>query len=355
MFALEVILGEFSARYFATVVISAVTASVISRMAFGNVPAFAVPSYELVSPVGLFFHTLLGLLAAVVAVGFTRVLYLVEDLFDTWQRFPGPLKASVGGALLGVLGLAYSLAARAGGWTAPGEPVPFFGGGYPAMDWVLSSQGTAGILLLLVVLKILATSLTIGSGGSGGVFAPSLFIGAMLGGAFGRVVHGLLPALTAPSGAFAVVGMAAVFAGAARAPITAVLIIFEMTDDYRLILPLMLATVVSTVVAEALHKESIYSLKLVRRGIRLQGGRDLDVMESVRLDEVMTEALVVPADLPLPLLVYPGGAALIASCIWLEWNLVVATRNFARFSRELEERLAAEQEPSPQPPSQGRG
>jgi chloride channel protein, CIC family len=92
LFALEVILGEFSARYFATVVISSVTASVISRMAFGNVPAFAVPSYELVSPVGLFFHTILGILAAAVAVGFSRLLYLVEDLFDAWKRFPEPLK-----------------------------------------------------------------------------------------------------------------------------------------------------------------------------------------------------------------------------------------------------------------------
>ncbi len=288
MFALEVILGEFSARYFATVVISAVTASVISRMAFGNVPAFAVPSYELVSPVGLFFHTLLGLLAAFVAVGFTRLLYFVEDLFDAWKRFPEPLKAAVGGALLGTLGLAYTLAAGAAGWTAPGEPVPFYDGGYPAMDWVLSSQGTAGLLLLLVALKMLATSLTIGSGGSGGVFAPSLFIGAMLGGAFGQVVHGLLPTLTAPSGAFAVVGMAAVFSGAARAPITAVIIIFEMTDDYRLILPLMLATVVSTVVAEALNKESIYTLKLLRRGIRLERGRDIDVMQGVLVKEAMT-------------------------------------------------------------------
>lgn len=288
MFALEVILGEFSARYFATVVISAVTASVISRMAFGNVPAFAVPSYELVSPVGLFFYTILGLVGAVVAVGFTRILYLAEDLFDAWKRFPEPLKAMVGGLLLGLVGLAYSLAARAGGWGAPGEPVPFYGGGYPAMDWVLSSQGTAGILLLLVLLKTLATSLTIGSGGSGGVFAPSLFIGAMLGGAFGQVVHGLAPDLTAPSGAFAVVGMAAVFAGAARAPITAVLIIFEMTDDYRLILPLMLATVVSTAVAEALNKESIYTLKLLRRGVRLERGRDIDVMQGVLVSEAMT-------------------------------------------------------------------
>ena len=288
MFALEVILGEFSARYFATVVISSVTASVISRMAFGNMPAFAVPAYDLVNPVGLLFHSLLGLLAAFVAVGFTRILYWFEDLFDAWKRFPEPLKASVGGALLGVVGLLYYGMAERGGWQVPGEPVAFFGGGYPAMDWVLASQGTVGILLLLVLLKTLATSLTIGSGGSGGVFAPSLFVGAMLGGAFGQVVHGLFPTVTAPSGAYAVVGMAAVFAGAARAPITAVLIIFEMTDDYRLILPLMLATVISTVLAEHLNKESIYTLKLSRRGVRLERGRDIDVMQGVLVGEAMT-------------------------------------------------------------------
>jgi CIC family chloride channel protein len=170
----------------------------------------------------------------------------------------------------------------------PGEPVAFFGVGYDAMEWALLGQGTVLLLLALTGLKILATSLTIGSGGSGGVFAPSLFIGSMFGGAFGHVIHDLFPTITAAPGAFALVGMAAVFAGAARAPITSVIILFEMTDDYRIILPLMLATVISTILAEHLGRESIYTLKLSRRGIRLERGRDIDVMQGVLVGEAMT-------------------------------------------------------------------
>jgi CIC family chloride channel protein len=300
LFALEVILGEFSVRYFSTVVISAVTASVVGRVAFGNVPAFAIPLYELISPWELLFYAVMGLLAAFVAVAFTRILYLFEDLFDAWKRFPEYLKTPIGGALLGLGGLLFLRANLNLGLGVPGEPVAFFGVGYEAMEWSLIGQGTIPILLALMAIKLVATSLTIGSGGSGGVFAPSLFIGAMLGGAFGHVVHDLFPTVTAAPGAYALVGMAAIFAGAARAPITSIIILFEMTDDYRIILPLMLATVVSTVLAEHLSKESIYTLKLSRRGVRLERGRDIDVMQGVLVGEAMTTAVdSVSADMDL--------------------------------------------------------
>jgi CIC family chloride channel protein len=300
IFAMEVILGQFTTRYFAMVVLSSVTASVVGRVAFGNVPAFSVPAYELVSPWALVFYSVMGVLAALVAVAFTRILYLLEDLFDSWQWFPEYLKTVIGGALLGVGGLLFFRANLAQGWGVPGEPVAFFGVGYEAMEWALVGQGTIPLLLALTGIKILATSLTIGSGGSGGVFAPSLFIGSMFGGAFGHLVHGWFPAITSTPGAFALVGMAAVFAGAARAPITSVIILFEMTDDYRLILPLMLATVLSTILAEYLSKESIYTLKLARRGIRLERGQDIDVMQGVLVGEAMTtEVDAVSADLDL--------------------------------------------------------
>jgi CIC family chloride channel protein len=154
-----------------------------------------------------------------------------------------------------------------------------------------------------VFLKPLATSLTLGSGNSGGVFAPTLFTGAALGGAFGLAVEKIAPGMTAGPGAFAIVGMAAMFAGAARAPFTAIIIVFEMTEDYRMILPLMAGVIVSLLVAEHLHRESIYTLKLAKRGIRLSGGRDVDVMESVRAEEVMVkQPVTVPVDLPVMLL-----------------------------------------------------
>ncbi len=286
IFALEVIAGEFTTRYFSTVVISSVLASVIGRIYEGNVPAFVVPAYKMVSPVELIFYAILGVIAAFIATAFVRVLYWTEDLFDAWQ-FPEYLKPIVGGLLIGALGLY--------------QPY-LFGVGYDGIEQVLTENLAATTLVALVVLKVVATSITVGSGGSGGVFAPSLFIGAMFGGFFGIIVHNLFPNVTATSSAYAIVGMAAVFAGGARAPITAVLILFEMTNNYHLILPLMLATVVSTLLAEALHRESIYTMKLSRRGIRLERGHDIDVMQAVRVEEVMTRDIVddtVSADLDL--------------------------------------------------------
>ncbi len=286
IFALEVILQEFSVSHFSTVVISSVTASVISRVVLGDVPAFPVSPYSLVSPWELVLYVVLGVLAAVVGVGFIFLLYKTEDLFDAWS-FPEYLKPAVGGLAIGLMGLYLP---------------QICGVGYETIESTLLNPGDLTLLAVLLVGKLVATCLTLGSGGSGGVFAPSLFSGAMLGGAFGVVAHRLLPDITATEGAYALVGMAAVFAGAARAPMTAILILFEMTDDYRIILPLMLSTVISTVLAEHLSRESIYTLKLVRRGVRLALGRDIDVMQGVFVNEAMTPAAdldVVSVDMSL--------------------------------------------------------
>ncbi len=284
IFALEIILGEFSVRYFSTVVISSVAASVVGRIAFGNMPAFIIPQYSLVSPWELPLYVLLGGLAGPVALLFVRTLYGLEDLFDAWH-FPEYVKPVVGGLFVGVIGFYFP---------------HVFGVGYEAIEAALVGKMLLSTMGLLALMKILATSLTIGSGGSGGVFAPSLFIGAMLGGAFGTVVHQILPNITAAPGAYALVGMAAVFSGAAHAPITSIIILFEMTNDYRIILPLMLATVVSTLLSQKLNHENIYTLKLSRRGIRLEHGRDIDVMQGVLVGEAMTTNVdTVDADLPL--------------------------------------------------------
>ena len=272
IFAMEVILGEFAIANFSTVVIASVTASVVARIFMGDVPAFAVPEYTLRDPWELLLYILLGVLAAFVGVGFVRLLYLLEDVFDGWN-FPEYLKPVAGGLGVGAVGL-----------VAP----EVFGVGYDAIERVLHNQFVLSGVLILLVAKIIATSLTLGSGGSGGVFAPSLFMGAMLGGAFGDLAHRWLPNITAQAGAYALVGMAAVFAAAARAPLSAVIILFEMTGDYRIILPLMLSTVIATTLAGHLEPESIYTMKLSRRGTHLEQGRDIDVMQSVRISEVMT-------------------------------------------------------------------
>jgi CIC family chloride channel protein len=286
MFALEVILGEFTIRTFSSIVIAAVSASVVSRAALGGFPAFVVPEYSLVSPWELLLYLGLGVAAAVAAHVFVRVLYRAESIFESW-RFPPYLKPAAGGLLLGVLGFF----------------IPqIFGTGFESIESALRSALDLRILLVLIGAKILATSLTLGSGGSGGVFAPALFIGAVLGGAYGEAAGMLFPEVTAASGAYATVGMAAVFAAAARAPITSVLILFEMTQDYRIILPLMFATVVSTLIAGRFESESIYSLKLKHRGIDMHAGKDLNLMRAIRVSDAMTplsELVTVNPQMPI--------------------------------------------------------
>lgn len=311
IFSAEIILGELHLGDLGSVVVSAVTAATVARVFLGDRPSFAIPDYGVRTPWEVLLYALLGVLAAFAAIGFIRILYWFEDRFDGWKA-PDSLKPAVGGLMLGILAFAYP-GLLASGWVPPAEAhagsvladnIPHvFGSGFPTIEGALLGQLSLGLLLVLVLLKPLATSLTLGSGNSGGVFAPALFTGAALGGAFGRVVELLAPGATAGPGAFATVGMAAVFAGAARAPFTAILIVFEMTGDYRLIVPLMAGVVISTILAERLHKESVYTLKLVRRGIRLNRGRDVDVLEGVRVDEVMVrEPATVPENLPVQVL-----------------------------------------------------
>lgn len=288
IFALEVILGKFTTRYFGAVVISAVSASIVALIFLGNQPAFAVPAYPLNHLGELPVYIVLGGLAAIVAVLFVRVLYWLEEFFLKWQ-VSSAVKAAAGMLITGLLALLLP------GRQVLGSGLEFIGRAI-ADDFPLP----VGLMALLLLLKLLATSFTLGSGNSGGIFAPSLFMGATLGGMVGSVAHNLWPEVAINPGAYAIVGMAAVFSGAARAPITAVLIVFEMSNDYKLILPLMIATVLSTFLAEYLFSESIYTLKLKLKGIVLQRGRDLDLMQSLQVREAMTpNPYVVSTELPV--------------------------------------------------------
>ncbi len=285
IFALEVILGDFGVRNFSSVAIAAVTADVIGRIAFGDVPAFTIPTYELVSRWEYLLYLALGILAAIVAVIYVKVIYASEDLFDKRLNLPAAVKPALGGLLLGLFTLAYL--------QLPGLAVTdipqVYGVGYETINTALLGQLTLAGAFTLMAFKVLATSLTLGSGGSGGIFAPSLFIGATLGSGMGAAVSHWLPGITGPLGAYALVGMGAVFAAAAHAPITSILILFELTDDYRIILPLILAAGVATILSHQwLHGESIYTLKLSRRGVRLRSGRVSDIMDTVAVHEVMT-------------------------------------------------------------------
>ena len=262
IFAVEIILGQFSVGNLTAVVLAAVTSSIIGRIAFGKSPAFAASSYRVESLWEFPIYAVLGLLAGLAAVLFVRVLYWTEDQFDEARKLPGWLQPASGAAMLGLLALVYG--------RIPGlayDRIPqVFGVGYETITMALQGGGTVSLLLALMILKILATSFTLGSGGSGGVFAPSLFVGSTLGAACGLVANQLWPNITAPAGAYALVGMAAVFAGSTFASVTAVVMIFELTGDYRLVLPLMLTVVISTLLARRhaarrvrLHHEAVAS------------------------------------------------------------------------------------------------
>jgi CIC family chloride channel protein len=285
IFALEIILGDFTIRTFSPVILSSVLSSVVARTILRDQPAFIVPPYELVSAWEIPLYIILGGLAGIVAMLFTRTLYMTEDLFENKIKVPGYLKPAIGGLLLGFSGLV-AIKLNYAGFMHLSAPANF-ADGYESISSVLGGGGIWYTLLALIVLKILATNLTLGSGNSGGIFAPSLFMGAMAGSLFGIVVHSLFPGFTAHPGAYALVGMAAVVAGTTHATITSILIVFEMTKDYRIMLALMVACVFSTLVARRFLKPSIYTMKLVRRGIRLSGGRDVTLLQDIKVRDVM--------------------------------------------------------------------
>lgn len=286
LFAMEVILGGIASRSFGLVVVASVAATAVVQSVLGTAPAFQlVEDFTLVSNWEFGLYLGLGLVTGVVALAYTKGVYAAEEYFERWSAAPW-VKAVVGGVAVGLLGAFGS------------EHI--FGVGHEGVDLALAGALGAGTMLLLVVLKILATSITLGAGGSGGVFAPALFIGAMTGGAVGMGAGALWPEITASPGAYALVGAAAVFGAAAHAPMTAIVILFEMTDNYRIILPLMLAVVLAQLIASRLNPDSIYSIKLRRLGGFRRSPRELGTLDILLVADAMEEDFdSVPADLPI--------------------------------------------------------
>lgn len=272
LFAVEVIIGNFVVTQFSPIVISSVVATVISRHFLGDLPAFEVPSYQLVSAYEFLPYTLLGLLAGLMAVLFQKSLYYSNDRFDALP-VPDYIKPAIGGLGVGAIAIVYP---------------QVFGVGYDAINNALWGANISLYFALMVIAKILATSLTLGSGGSGGIFAPSLMIGAILGSLVGWMAAYFLPGETASYGAYAMVGMGAVVAGTTHAPISAILILFELTNDYHIIAPLMISCILSVLLSTYLKKESIYTEKLVRRGLNIFEGRDINILRSILVNEVLT-------------------------------------------------------------------
>lgn len=281
IFSLELILIELKTRSFIPLVVTSVVAKVVSNPILGDTPAFAftealLDKFVLKSPFELLIYLLLGVFAGLISVLFVRSVYSIEKIFDTIRTKPY-IRPMIGGILIGLIALIFP---------------QVLGVGYETVDAVL--KGTDYImpiylLISLVFIKIIATSISVGSGGSGGFFSPSLFIGAMLGGAFGMVANNIFPDQVGPAGAYAVVGMAALFAAAGRATFTAIIMIFEMTLSYDLILPVMFACVVSDAVSSVLMKESIFTWGLAKKGVKIVHDMEVNLLEAITVKEAMVE------------------------------------------------------------------
>ncbi|MDH5560791.1 MAG: chloride channel protein, partial [Deltaproteobacteria bacterium] len=274
LFAVEIILMDFAFAQFSPIVISSVMATVVSHQFEGNFAAFQVPAYQLVNPTELIFYTIMGLVCGLVSFLFIKVLYYSEDLFDLKIKFPEYLKPVIGGVIIGLVALVFP---------------EIMGVGYDSINNALHGRLVWQLALVLIFVKIFTTSVTLGSGGSGGIFAPSLFMGAMLGCFFGIFVHEQFPLITASPGAYALVAMGGLVAGTTRAPITAIIMVFEMTNDYDIILPLMITCIISTILSSKLARESIYTLKLLFRNINLKEGTEINLMKSIFVTNVYTK------------------------------------------------------------------
>lgn len=278
-FAMELILRDFNGQAFGMVVLASVTASVLGRAALGNEPFLHLPAFSVTHFSQYLLFALLGVLAGLVGVAFTKILYWIEDACDWAWRGPEWLRPAAGGLLLGGLLLVLP---------------QMYGVGYPVLGNGIAGKYAVGFLVALLIGKMVATSLTIGIGGSGGVFAPSLFIGAMFGAGYGQILHQAAPGVAGPAGAYALIGMGAVFAGSARAPITAVVILFELTGEYSIILPLMTAIVLATGVSHLISRDTIYTLKLSRRGVDLDEQPSTSALTTGTVGQIMepvTEAV----------------------------------------------------------------
>jgi CIC family chloride channel protein len=285
LFALEVVMGTFAVAALSPVVVASVIGAVVSRQFRGADPAFDIPSeFTLASPSELWLYLLLGLACGALAVLFVRVYYGAQDLLDRLLG-QGFAAALVAGVLVAAMGLIHP---------------ELLGDGRQGIGLVLSAQLLGAEALALGLMKILTSGLTMAGGGAGGVFTPSLFVGAAFGSFFGLTAQAVFPNTGITPEAYALVGMAAVVAGATFAPLTAIIMIFEMTDDYGLILPLMLVCVISYLVARRLYGQSIYSEILVRQGDRISHGADRSVLENVAVSECYNrDPHVVLEDAPL--------------------------------------------------------
>ncbi len=272
-FALEVVIGHYSISAFAPVVIAAVVGTIVSRMKYGDSPAFILPdTWAIVSPWAEFpAFALLGVVSAAAAVIFMRSVMFTED---TVQRIGVPpwAQPAVGGLVVGGIALGFP---------------QVLGVGYEATDAALSARYDLWLLVALVVTKTAATAVSLGCRFGGGVFSPSLFIGAMVGGAFGVIATTVFPDLSSGHGAYTMIGMGAVAGAVLGAPISTILMIFELTNDYTLTIGVMVATAIASIITQQTFGRSYFAWQLERRGIVIKGGQELGLLKSIKVGSVL--------------------------------------------------------------------
>jgi len=323
LFSLEEIVGDLHAPVLGAVVLASATSWMVLRVLLGNSPLFKVPQYQLVHPAEFAVYAVLGLAGGVVSAAFTRLLL---DMRARFLRLPQKtvwFQPVAGGLLVGLMG-----------WFVP----QVMGVGYGFVGEALNGRMAFQLMALLVVLKLFAVTTSYASGNAGGIFGPALFIGAMLGGTVGTVAHRLFPAYTATPGAYALVGMGAVFAGIVRTPMTSVLMIFEMTQDYAVIVPLMIANLVSLFIASRLQREPIYEALAVQDGIHLPSAETRRRYGQRQVARVMqTAGQLLPAEITVREALERVRSSELRTWLVTDRRGVVGVINFARLERELGE------------------
>lgn len=285
LFSLEEIVGDMHAPVLGSVVIASATSWMTLHLILGDQPLFHVPAYQLVHPAEFGIYAILGVVGGLGSVCFVKLLLAIRARFLAFSKSTAWLQPAAGGLLVGLMA-----------WFAPGV----LGVGYEYVDTVLGGDFALKTVVLLAILKLIATPACYGSGNAGGIFGPSLFIGAMIGGSVGSVAHTWFPHITANPGAYALVGMGAVFAGIVRTPLTSVIMIFEMTRDYSIIVPLMISNLISFVISYELQREPIYEALALQEGVFLPTGESREELEGVRVGQVMQSASdLLPPDLDL--------------------------------------------------------
>ncbi len=285
LFALEEVVGDLHAPVLGSVVLASATSWAVLRLLLGNNPLFHVPQYELVHPLEFGIYAVLGIAGGFLSVAFTKLLLVMRQRFLRLPRSTRWWQPAVGGLMVGIMG-----------WFVPQA----LGVGYKYVGQALDGSMALKLMLLLVVLKLFAITTSYASGNAGGIFGPSLFLGAMLGGSIGTVAHHWLPTYTAAPGAYALVGMGALFAGIVRAPMTSVLMIFEMTRDYAVIVPLMIANLTSLFISTRFQKEPIYEALAMQDGIHLPSIKTREEVRARTVSQVMHPATeTLPAELGL--------------------------------------------------------